>query len=149
MKGGGKSAQARIRARRNAVQALYQWLVTGEPMAQVSTDFEADRLELKNADIDYFRELVGGVARTHAELEMELSVNLDRDIARLDTVERAILLLAIFELKHHVEIPWRVVLNEAIELAKMFGAEQSHTYINAVLEAAAKRVRSAEMRSVS
>lgn len=137
----GFSRQARIRSRRNAVQALYQWDMTQAPIAQVIAEFESDRAELQNADREYFRDIVSGVSGCRAELDQELGQHLDRPIAQLDPVERAVLYLGMYELKFRRELPWRVVVNEAIELAKMFGAEQSHKYINGVLDAAARRLR--------
>jgi N utilization substance protein B len=137
------SAWARIRSRRNAVQALYQWDMTRRPVDEVVSEFEAERPELKKADHEYFRRLVGGVAEHHVRLETELSGHLDREPAALDPVERAILLLGMYELIYCPDVPWRVIVNESIDLARMFGAEQSYRYINGVLDAAAHRLRAA------
>ena len=137
------SRRARVRSRRNAVQALYQWDMTQAPIAQIIAEFENDRAELQNADRQYFRDIVTGVSGCRTELEHELVQHLDRPVAQLDPVERAVLFLGMYELKFRPDLPWRVVVNEAIELAKMFGAEQSHKYINGVLDAAARRLRPA------
>ena len=133
--------QARVRARRNAVQALYQWDMTHAPIKQVIAEFESDRSELESADRDYFRDIVNGVSEQHGQLDQELGQHLDRPVTQLDPVERAVLYLGMYELKFRPELPWRVIVNEAVELAKMFGAEQSHKYINGVLDAAARRIR--------
>ena len=140
----GFSVHARVRARRSAVQACYQWCMNSQPIQDVINEFVAERSELKKADAEYFRELLRGVAAHVDEINAELSELLDRPVEQLDPVERAILYIGIFELKYRTEIPWRVVVNESVELARMFGAEQSHRYINGVLDRAARRIRTLE-----
>ncbi|NKB38660.1 MAG: transcription antitermination factor NusB [Gammaproteobacteria bacterium] len=139
------SVSARVRARRSVVQALYQWNMSGNDMRTVIREFELDRTELNRADIDYFREILKGIEVQKDDIEAELQELLDRPFAELDTVEKSILCLGVYELKNQLEIPWRVVLNEAIELAKMFGAEQSHKYVNGILDKAARRIRAVEL----
>lgn len=139
------SVSARVRARRSVVQALYQWSMSGNDMGTVIREFEQDRTELNRADIDYFREILKGIGRHQQDIETVLQDLLDRPLAELDPVEKSILCLGLYELKHHPEIPWRVVLNEAIELAKMFGAEQSHKYVNGILDKAARQIRAVEL----
>ena len=143
------SVKARIRARRSAVQALYQWGMTDKSMAEIISEFEKDRSELDKADIDYFREILRGIDEHLEELDGRLTPLLDRPMPELDPVENAILHLGMYELLYHLELPWRVVLNEAIELAKMFGAEQSYKYINGVLDKAAQKIRKVEIKSAS
>ena len=143
------SRHARIRARRSAVQALYQWEMTQATISDVITEFMDERTELKKADIDYFNELLLGTTGKLAELQEEIVQNLDRSPEQLDPVERAILMLGTYELMFHQEIPWRVVVNEAVELAKMFGAETSYKYINGVLDKIARRIRPVENMNVS
>ncbi len=144
---GSFSKNARIRARRSAVQALYQWQMTQAPMAEVIAEFEKERTELRKADKNYFRDLLEGTARQLAELDAQLAPLLDRPVRELDPVERAVLHIGMYELLFHPELPWRVVVNESVELAKMFGAEQSHRYINGVLDRAARRIRAQETAS--
>lgn len=139
------SRHARVRARRSAVQAIYQWQMARSPMSDVINEFVLERSEIKKADTDYFRELLQGTAGRIAEIEEELTPHLDRPLAELDPVERAILLLGTYELLCRPELPWRVVVNESVELAKMFGAEQSHTYINGVMDKVARVVRATEI----
>ena len=139
------SSNARVRARRTAVQACYQWLINKQPVTAVIKEFENDRAELRKADKEYFRDLLEGINRYSQELDDTLAPLLDRPLSELNTVEHAILMLAVYELIHHPELPWRVAVNEAIELAKMFGAEQSYKYINGVLDKAARRIRSSEI----
>jgi transcription antitermination protein NusB len=145
--GGSFSKHARIRARRSAVQALYQWQMTQMPMNDVIAEFENERVELKKADKRYFRDLLEGTTRQIMELDAQLTPLLDRPVNELDPVERAVLHIGIYELMFHPELPWRVVVNESVELAKMFGAEQSHKYINGVLDNAARKIRVQETAS--
>ena len=139
------SKHARIKARRSAVQALYQWHMTKNPMQEIITEFENEQARLKKADIDYFRELLTGTAKSSEELDEHLSPLLDRKLDELDPVERAILHIGLYELLTYQELPWRVVINESVELAKMFGAEQSHKFINGVLDKAAHKIRASEI----
>ena len=143
------SKHARIKARRSAVQALYQWHMTKNPMQEIITEFENEQARLKKADIDYFRELLLGTAKISGELDKQLTPLLDRKIEELDPVERAILHIGLYELLTYQEIPWRVVINESVELAKMFGAEKSHKFINGVLDKAAHQIRADEISNAS
>ena len=143
------SRHARIRARRSAVQALYQWEMSDAPIQDVINEFVNERSELKKADTDYFKEILLGTVKESKNLDEQLRPLLDRALDDLDPVEKAILLIGLYELTFHPELPCRVVLNEAVDLAKMFGAEQSHKYINGVLDKAAQKIRTAEMKNVS
>ena len=134
----------RHKARRSAVQALYQWQLTQQPPNEIESHFLADNA-LDDADLEYFRHLVHEIPRHSRELDDCLTPHVDRGIAEIDPVERAILRLGAFELEHHPEIPYRVVLNEAVELAKTFGAEHGHKYVNAVLDRVALKLRAAEV----
>ena len=143
------SRHARIRARRSAVQALYQWEMTHATITDVISEFMTERTELRKADIDYFNELLQGTANKFVELKEEIAPNLDRNLDQLDPVERAVLMVGTYELMFHQEIPWRVIVNEAVDLAKMFGAEKSYQYINGVLDKIAHKIRSAEIMNVT
>ncbi len=140
----GFSRHARARARRTAVQALYQWDLTNQPVDSIIKEFESERAELRKADKDYFRRIVSGVVEHRDVIARGLNGLLDRSLMELDPVERAILLLGTYELMFQLELPWRVVVNESVDLAKMFGAEQSYKYINGVLDAAARQLRAEE-----
>ena len=141
----GIDLAARSRARRRALQAVYAWQVSGSPMASVVAQFEHEQ-EMEIADLEYFRDLVTGV-ETHVEaLDAKLAPYLDRTVEQVDPIERAILRLAAYELLHRIDVPYRVVINEAIEVSKRFGAEFGHTYINGVLDKAAADLRGAEYR---
>jgi len=143
------SRHARVRARRSAVQALYQWAMSAMPIQDVINEFINERTELKKADTDYFKEILHGTTRESENLDKQLIPLLDRTLDELDPVEKAILQIGLYELTFHPELPYKVVLNEAVDLAKMFGAEQSYKYINGVLDKAAQKIRKEEMKSVS
>lgn len=138
-------AGSRRKARQAALQALYQWQLTQQPPAQVERDFIASDAA-RGADIEYFQELLANVTAHTAELDHHLQPHLDRAIADIDPVERAILRIGAYELQARLEIPYRVILNEGVELAKTFGADQSHKFVNAVLDKTAAQLRAAEPR---
>jgi len=119
------------------------------PIQDILNEFVNERLELKKADTDYFKEVLLGTVKECKNLDEQLMPLLDRSLDDLDPVEKAILRIGLYELTFHPELPCRVVLNEAVDLAKMFGAEQSHKYINGVLDKAAQKIRTAEMKNVS
>jgi len=139
----GIDLTARSRARRRAAQALYAWQVGGNPMREVIEEFRHEQ-DMEIADLDYFEDLLRGVEKHCAELDAGLVPWLDRDMAQVDPIERAVLRLAAYELRHRPDVPYRVVLNEAVEVAKRFGAEHGHTYVNGVLDKAAREWRAAE-----
>jgi N utilization substance protein B len=143
--GTGIDPQLRKRARRRAVQAIYAWQISGNDMAAVVRDF-AHEQDMEQADLDYFNALTRGVEEQLVSLDERLTPLLDRTIEQVDPIERAILRLAAFELLHRPDVPYRVSLNEAIELAKRFGSDQGHTYINGVLDQAAREWRADEYR---
>jgi N utilization substance protein B len=141
----GVDLAARSRARRRALQAIYAWQLSGRPMEDIRADFAAEQ-DMQAADVDYFDSLILGVAAHRRELDDGLAAFLDRDIEEVDPVERAALRLAAFELRHRIDVPYRVVLNEAVEVTKRFGSEYGHTYVNGVLDKLAARWRAAEYR---
>lgn len=140
MAAGVQGKGSRHRARRSAIQALYQWQLTRQAPGEIESHFLADDA-LETCDLDYFRHLVREIPARQTELDGHLTPHVDRGIAEIDPVERAILRLGAFELECHPEIPYRVVLNEAVELAKTFGAEHGHKYVNAVLDRLALTLR--------
>jgi N utilization substance protein B len=133
----------RSRARRHALQALYQWQITGQDVAVVEAQFLEDEA-LAQADVGLFLALLRGVTARVEELDGALAPLLDRPVAQVDPVERAVLRIGAFELGRHPDIPYRVVINEAVELAKLFGAEQGHRFVNGVLDRLAQRLRPRE-----
>ena len=138
------SPQARSRSRRAALQAIYQWQMTHQSPQEITTQFLDDPQVRKNDD-EYFEALVHGVIREVGALDEQIAGVVDRPSDQLDPVERAILRLATFELVHRIDVPWRVVVDEAVKLAHAFGADQSHRFVNANLDALARQVRIAEI----
>ncbi len=139
---GGK----RSRSRQLALQALYQWQLASQNIKDIIQQFKDD--EPPNSyEEAYFADLVRGVPTHLNELDKALAPYLDRAILSVDPVERAALRLGAYELAHHPEVPYRVAINEAVELTKMFGAEDGHKYINGVLDKLARKLRSAEIKS--
>ncbi|AIA70088.1 N utilization substance protein B [Pectobacterium atrosepticum SCRI1043] len=131
---------ARRRARECAVQALYSWQLSKNDIADVEHQFLSEQ-DVKDVDITYFRELLAGVATQAEKLDQLMAPFLSRRIDELGQVEKAILRLAMFELSKREDVPYKVAINEAIELAKIFGAEDSHKFVNGVLDKAAPSVR--------
>lgn len=139
-----QQSKARSRARRLAMQALYQWQLSAGSTADIVGEFRADR-SMDGVDEDYFSELVRECVDRREALEAAVDSLLDRPVAQLDPVERALLWIGVYEFQHHIEVPYRVVINESVELAKRFGADESHRYINAILDRAAGALRSVEI----
>ncbi|HHW4678181.1 MAG TPA: transcription antitermination factor NusB [Xylella sp.] len=133
----------RSRARRRALQAVYAWQISGGFARQVIAQF-AHEQAYEVADVPYFENLVEGVLVHCAELDKVLAPCLDRTIAEVDAIERAVLRLAAYELLYRQDIPYRVVINEAIMITKRFGSEYGHTYVNGVLDQAALVLRKVE-----
>ncbi len=133
-------SRKRSRARSHAVQALYQWQVTGQDIATIVDQFLAAQ-DPRKFEVSYFRDLVHGVPGQVRRLDEALQPYLDRPMQQVDLVERAILRLAAYEFVQHPEIPYRVVINESVELAKTYGAEQGHRYVNGVLDKLARILR--------
>ena len=138
--------QQRSRARRVALQALYQWQMAGQDLTDIERQFLSSEEEDHTPfDIGYFRELLHRVPGHLPELDSQLQPLLDRPIAEVDPVERGLLRMGAYELMFCPAVPYRVVINEAVELAKSFGAEQGHRYINGVLDKLAHRIRAEEI----
>ena len=135
--------RARVRARRAAVQALYQWQITRQSPREVTTQFREEG-RLDNLDEDLFLELVDGVPANLDGLDASLEPLLDRPLSQVDPVERAILRLCAHELAYASEVPWRVIVSQGVELAHTFGAEQSHKFVNGVLDRLARTTRPTE-----
>jgi transcription antitermination protein NusB len=139
----GEFSGARTVARKLALQALYRWQLNECPWQDLVSEFR-DAEDMARADTEYFRELVEGVCHAHADLEVRLAALADRETRFLDPIEHAILLVGLYELSARPEVPYRVAINEAVGLAKRFGATDGHKFVNAVLDRAARELRSAE-----
>ena len=136
---------ARSRARRRALQAIYAWQMSGGTAQQVIAQFAHEQAH-EVADLEYFEDLVRGVMKHVAELDTALAEFVDREVGQVDPIERAALRIAAYELRHRPDIPYRVVINEAIDTTKRFGSEHGHTYVNGVLDHAAASWRAAEVQ---
>ena len=141
-KAGSKSE--RSRAREFALQALYQSLVGQNPVADIDS-FTRDLAGFSKADAAHFDALLHGCTSQGAELDALIVPLLDRKLAEISPVEHGVMWIGAYELKHCLDVPWRVVLNECIELAKEFGGTDGHKYVNAVLNELAPRLRATEV----
>ena len=136
----------RHRARELALQGVYQWRVTAGEEAQIEKQILAEK-NLGRYDKELFSKLLRGTLSRHAGLEALLAPCLDRPLAELSPVEFSVLLLGAFELSQHLEVPYKVVINEAVELAKTFGGTDGHKYVNGVLDKLAPQVRAVEVNA--
>ncbi|HEY8586234.1 MAG TPA: transcription antitermination factor NusB [Rhodanobacter sp.] len=141
----GIDLQARSRARRRALQALYAWQMSGSHMDAVIEQFRHEQ-DMEVADLEYFEDLLRGVEKNADALDDVLRPHIDRDVAQIDPIERAALRMAAYELKFRPDVPYRVVINEAIEVTKRFGADHGHSYVNGVLDKLAGELRAVEKR---
>jgi N utilization substance protein B len=130
----------RRRARRRALQALYQWHLTGMDVGAILAQFREEQ-DFSNVDTELFATLVRKVTVGQSDFDEKIEPYLDRPLAQLDIIEHVILSIATYELLHSMEVPHQVVIDEAVNLAKQFGAEQGHSFINGVLDKAAKEWR--------
>lgn len=138
-----RAGRARSISRKLAMQALYQWQMTGQSAAELRNQYAAEE-GYADCDGEYFSELVNSITEAAPALDAELGLLIDRPVAQLDPVERAVLLIGLHELGQRLDVPYRVVINEGVELAKRFGATEGHKFVNAVLDRAARRLRAAE-----
>ncbi len=135
----------RSQSRHLAVQAIYQWQVAGQNIKDIRNQFVADQ-SASSFELAYFEALLHGVPANLGQLDELLGPFLDRSIESVDPVERAILRLGAFELQYQLDVPYKVIINESIELSKVFGAEQGHKYVNGVLDKLAHQVRKSEIK---
>jgi transcription antitermination protein NusB len=141
----GIDLAARSRARRRALQALYAWQMSGSSMNSVIEQFRHEQ-DMEVADLEYFDDLLRGVERHVEVIDEALKPYIDRDVGQIDPIERAVLRLAGYELKFRPDVPYRVIINEAIEVTKRFGADHGHSYVNGVLDKLAAETRGTEKR---
>lgn len=134
---------ARRKARVLALQAVYSWQLSGNPIADIEQQMLIEN-DVSKIDVEYFKDIAHGVVVNQKQLDEAVSPHLSRPFDDLDMVERAILRLSAYELKFREDVPYKVAINEGIELAKMFGAEDSHKFVNGVLDKAVKLLRSKE-----
>jgi N utilization substance protein B len=137
-------SKARSRARRLAMQGLYEWQMSDNAPSTILKTCLAEQ-NIKNVDTDYLQELLLTIPRKQSQLDSTFQSYLDRPVEEIDPIELAILRLATYELLFRIDVPYRVVINEAIELAKTFGAEAGHKFVNGILDKVATEVRKTEL----
>lgn len=141
---------ARHNARRYALQAMYQWQLAGTPITDIEAEFvqyHIDKRADKKLDLIYFKELIHGIPKHQHEIDHAMQPFLDRPFHEIDPVELAVLRLAIYELIKRPDVPYRVIINEALELAKKFGSIEGYKFVNGILDRIAKKARFTEIRA--
>ena len=141
-------AAERRKARHYGMQALYQWHMAGASLADIEAEFRAD-YDFSHVDLEYFQALLHGIPACVDELEATLEPLLDRKLTDLDPIERTLLRMGTFELARRPDVPYKVVINEAVSLARKFGATDGHKYINGVLDKVARELRKVEIDAAS
>ncbi len=131
---------ARRKARGLAVQAIYSWQISQNHVSDIEQQFLLDN-DVNKIDVEFFKEAIRGVAAHYKELDTALTPYTERPYEEVDQIEKAIMRLTAFELKFRLDVPYKVAINEGIELAKKFGADDSHRFVNGVLDRAAKDLR--------
>ncbi len=139
-------AGARTRARELMVQALYQKQIAGHSTAELVTQFRDDP-SYERIDQEFFDELFPAISNGQSGLESKIDDLIDRPLDQLDPIELSILLIGVHELEHRIDIPYKVVINEGVNLARRFGALDGHKYINACLDVAAQSLRQIEVQA--
>lgn len=141
----GVAVAQRKRARDLLVQALYQWQMAGADAEQVEAEFRADNG--RKTDWDFFHDALAYIANNTSTIDQLYIPYLDRDVKQLDPIEFGILRLGLYELSQRIDVPYRVVINEYVDLAKKYGASESHKFVNGVLDKAARKLRALEQRA--
>lgn len=136
----------RSKSRQFAVQALYSWLLTGQNISDIEVHFISEH-DMEDADVSYFQEILHFVTAHKMSLIDHMVSFLSRPFAEVDPVEQAILLIGSYELEQRRDVPYRVVINESVESAKIFGAEDGHKFINGILDKIANTLREVEVNA--
>jgi N utilization substance protein B len=139
-------AAERRKARHYGMQALYQWHMAGATLSDIEAEFRSE-YDFAHVDLEYFQALLHGVPASVDELDAAFEPLLDRKLDDLDPIERTLLRMGVFELRERQDVPYKVVINEAVSLAKKFGATDGHKYINGVLDKAARQLRELEVNA--
>ena len=143
------AAATRSRARHFAMQAVYQWQMSGNPLHAIEAEFHTDN-DMSKVDTEYFHEIMHGAVSKRTELDAVFTPYLTtKKIDKLDPITLALLRMATYEFQHRIDVPYRVVINEAVNLAKKFGAEDSHKFINGVLDKVAAETRAVEVTAAN
>ncbi len=139
-------SQAKTNARKCAVQALYQWQMTGESLRRIEMNFLEEDM-LKGAQRTYFTDIFYGVPKQLNAIDEALAEFVDRPVEKIDPVERAVLRIGVYELMNRLDTPYRVIINEGVNLAKCFGADGSHKYVNGILDKVSQKQRALEIKA--
>jgi N utilization substance protein B len=139
-------SQQRRKARKLALQALYQWHVAETPVHQIEAEFLTDN-DMSKVDKEYFCDVLRGVPSRKAELDDHIKKYIDRELKDLTPVELAILRMGTFELVSRIDVPYKVIINEGVELSKAFGANEAHRFVNGILDKLAQELRIAEVKA--
>jgi N utilization substance protein B len=134
----------RRKARKLAMQALYQWHVAEQPITQIEAEFLTDN-DMAKVDVPYFSEVLRGVAASKSDLDEHIAKHTDREPKEMTPIELAILRMSTYELVNRIDVPYKVVINEGVELSKSFGANEAHKYVNGVLDKLAQDIREVEI----
>lgn len=137
-------AKGRSNARKKAMQALYQWHMSGNDLADIESQFHEEQ-NMDKVDLEYFHTLLHQVPAEVNGLDQLIDQYSDRKDDEIDPIEQSILRLATYEIKHRIDVPYKVVISEAISLGKMFGSDKSHVFINSILDKLAKQLRGHEV----
>lgn len=140
----GFNPALRHKARHYAMQALYEWQMNQNPLQKIEQQFRAE-YDFTQVDLEFFQELLHHIPSQLGEIDALLLPHLDRTIKELTPIELALLRIGAYELAHRIDVPFKVAINEAVSLAKKFGASESHKYINGVLDNVAKQTRTVEI----
>ncbi|MCK5334734.1 MAG: transcription antitermination factor NusB [Gammaproteobacteria bacterium] len=132
-------------ARRRAMQAIYQWQMAGNDLKDIENQYLTQQ-DMSKVDVEYFIELMHKVPLSIDELDAAVEKYMESSMEKTDPIERAIIRLAVYELKNRLDVPYKVVINEAIILAKAFGGDNSHTFVNGIVDKAALELRKAEIK---
>lgn len=137
---------ARRNARQSALQAMYQWQISAAPISEIELDFLVHHIKQKT-DLDYFKELLHNIPKERDALDAHMKPFLSRPLEELDPIELAILRVAIYELAKRLDVPYRVVINEALELTKKFGSVEGYKFVNGILDQVARQLRATEINA--
>ncbi len=137
---------ARRNARQYALQAMYQWQISGTAIKEIELEFLIHHIKEKT-DLEFFKELIHGITKNTEELDNLMAPFLSRPMNELDPIELAILRLSIYELAKRLDVPYRVAINEALELTKKFGSAEGYKFVNGILDQVARSVRTAEIKA--
>ncbi len=139
-------AKGRSNARKKAMQALYQWHMSGNDLAEIETQFQQEQ-NMEKVDVEYFSALLHGVPAQVNSLDELIAKYSDRKNSELDPIEQSILRLSTYEIKNRIDVPYKIIISESLTLAKLFGSDKSHAFVNSVLDKLAKELRKVEIDS--